>query len=88
VIKAEYKKAHVPDGLALALRAAVLGSNRRIDPAKPAAVAAENGLSLDAWSRLNPGMQRMGLGNVLRARVRRGETVLIDGQPFKAAPDA
>jgi hypothetical protein len=83
VIKPEYKRTHVPDGLATALRAAVQGAGRKIDLSKLASVAAENGLSLEAWSRLNAGLQRMGLGNVLRARVRRGETVTIGGRPFK-----
>ena len=35
------------------------------------AIANENGVDFGRWAHLNPGMQRMNLGNVLRGVVRR-----------------
>jgi hypothetical protein len=43
------------------------------------ATTVENGLDLAKWAHLNPGQQRMNLGNVLRARLRRDEPVQIGG---------
>jgi hypothetical protein len=51
---------------------------RIVDPAKLRAVAARNGIDIDArWGSRNVGQQRMNLGNVLRARQKRGEAVDI-----------
>lgn len=44
-----------------------------------AKICKDNGIDPDRWWRLNTGMQRMNLGNVLRARYNRGEAVFIDG---------
>lgn len=35
------------------------------------------------WSRLNPGMQRMNLANVLRGRIRREERVTVAGAEIR-----
>jgi len=56
-------------------------------------IGAANGINVDAkWGNgrivdgevkpLNPGMQRMNLGNVLRGRVRRGEYVIVGDVEF------
>lgn len=43
------------------------------------AVCAENDLSYDRWAGLNPGMQRMCLGNRLRGMAQKGKRVVIGG---------
>lgn len=41
-----------------------------------------NGIDMSRWKKLNPGMQRMNLGNVLRGRIKRGEYVVIGGNEY------
>ena len=41
---------------------------------------------LDRWGHLNPGMQRMNLGNVLRGAIKKGNDVTICGRTFADAP--
>ena len=84
VISAEYKTAHKPDALALALHDAVAVDDR-IDPKRLAAVANENHIDAPHWGRLNNGMRSMNLSNCLRARVRRGEPVTLGGRRFKGS---
>jgi hypothetical protein len=76
-----YKDGSCGDALAAALAAAVT-RDKSLDLDALAAVASANGIDLARWSHLNPGGRRMGLGNVLRAKVRRGETVVIRGVAF------
>lgn len=48
-----------------------------------AKVAKQNGIDLEArWGHLNGGMQRMNLGSVLRAAVKRGDKVTIGKKVF------
>jgi len=44
------------------------------------AICQENGLEYSKWEHLNPGMQRMCLGNRLRGMARKGERVVIKGE--------
>jgi hypothetical protein len=77
------------DGLAAALLAAAGGGCKDdLDMAALEAVAGENAVGdrFDGWMTkgLNNGMVRMNLANVLRGKVRRGEPVLVKGQPITA----
>lgn len=65
--------ASAEDALDAALRTASDGEN---DWAVQ--VAHENRVAFK-WAHLNPGMQRMNLGNVLRGKLRRGEKVQVEG---------
>lgn len=65
--------ASAEDALDAALRTASDGEN---DWAVQ--VAHENRVTFK-WAHLNPGMQRMNLGNVLRGKLRRGEKVQVEG---------
>lgn len=56
-----------------------------VDPALWAQVATQNGVDFGRWSHLNPGQQRMNLGNVLRGKLRRGEQVRVLDETFGAA---
>jgi len=40
-------------------------------------VCDENGIDFGKYSHLNPGMKRMAVGNILRARIKRGERVTV-----------
>jgi hypothetical protein len=40
-------------------------------------VAERNDIDFSRWGHLNPGQQRMCFGNVLRARVKRGEKIVL-----------
>ena len=46
------------------------------------AIATQNGVDFGRWSHLNPGMQRMNFGNVLRGMVNREEEVTIGDWAF------
>lgn len=45
-----------------------------------AKVAKENDIDFKRWADLNPGMQRMNLGNMLRSRAHRGLRVIVLGK--------
>lgn len=47
-------------------------------------IAKQNGIDANRWAHLNPGQQRMNLGNVLRAKARRGKQVVIGNVTFSA----
>lgn len=66
------------DALDEALRSAMLGSENAV-----AEVCHENAIA-DRWQGKNNGMRRMALGNVLRGKLRRGEPVVVCGQPISA----
>lgn len=53
-------------------------------------LTASGGEIQDKWLRLNPGMQRMAAGNVIRRIYNAGEPVLVDGETLKreAVPKA
>lgn len=71
------------DGMASAFDAAVKDGKGKTDPELLAKVAAANGIDLAGrWGKLNLGQQRMNLGNVLRTRARKGETVTIGETVF------
>lgn len=83
--KAKYgKKEHCGDELGYAVSEIVRDGKGQIVMEALAALATENGLSLDRWAHLNPGQQSMNLRNVLRGRVKRGEAVVVAGQQFGA----
>jgi len=46
-------------------------------------VSIENGIDFSKYSHLNPGMLRMAVGNILRARIKRGEKVTVFGEEIK-----
>lgn len=46
-------------------------------------IAAENGIDFSKYEKLNTGMKRMTIGNILRARFKKGETVTIYGEELK-----
>lgn len=57
----------------------------KMDYAKLLEVATANGIDVRArWAHLNPGQQRMNLGNVLRGVFRNGTPVIVGDQVFEA----
>ena len=83
VVKEKYKKKYKPNGgncgdnlakVLTAYRAKGATSEKAF-----AAVARENKIEPTRWSGRNQGLQWMALSNVLRNRVRKKETVLVDG---------
>jgi len=81
VVKKEFKDRYAGlsgtsngDVLARALSTALLGNESVLS-----SIAVENGLPF-VWQHLNRGMQRMNLANVLRAKLRRKERVVICGE--------
>lgn len=47
-------------------------------------IKAQNGIPISRWANLNPGMQRMNLGNTLRGKIRNGFFVRIGGTEWNA----
>lgn len=82
--KAKYKAfgGSCGDEMAGVLGETVKGEKGKVDIAALEEVMAENGIDIDRWSNLNVGQRRMNLGNVLRARVKRGETVTIGSETW------
>jgi len=57
---------------------ALTKTDGKADHAKIVALGRLNGIEVDLrWAGRNIGMQRMNLGNVLRGRAKRGETVVL-----------
>lgn len=53
------------------------------------AIGSQNGVDVAGrWGIRNPGQQRMNLGNVLRARFRKGEAILVGNFSFIGRADA
>lgn len=63
-----------PDGIRVALRDVLLSADATL-----ITVAHENNVEF-RWSHLNPGMQGMNLGNVLRGIRNRGGEVRVEGK--------
>ena len=76
---ARFKKRHGSissnDKVARRLTKATTAAEGGIDLTALRKLAEVNNCWNSAWTRLNPGMQRMNTGNKLRAKIRRGETV-------------
>lgn len=70
------------DEMAGVLAETVKGEKGKVDIAALEEVMAQNGIDTDRWSNLNVGQRRMNLGNVLRARVKRGESVTIGSEAW------
>lgn len=77
--KAKYKShgGSCGDDMAEVFGETVKDEKGKIDVTKLEEVMAQNGIDTDRWSNLNVGQRRMNLGNVLRAKVKRGEFVEI-----------
>ena len=75
------------DDLAYRLDRATKGNDGKTSVAKLEAIGWANGIDVFArWGQRNPGMQRMNLGNVLRGKAKRGETVVLgDEAPAEIA---
>lgn len=90
--KAKYKAAGHPDNCGDAMARALTEATVEVDAlGKPhastalmAEVADDNGISdvFSRWSHLNPGQQRMNLGNVLRGMQKRGKTITVGTEEF------
>lgn len=52
------------------------------------AIATENNLDWSRWEHLNPGMQRMSLGNKLRGNMKKGMKTLVRGHVLCEGVDA
>jgi ribosomal protein L12E/L44/L45/RPP1/RPP2 len=74
---------HCNDALAVAFHDATQVSTGVLPIVAIKQIAAANGVDLKRWEKHNPGMIRMNLGNVLRGKLRRGETVHVGKQTFK-----
>ena len=71
------------DMLSDAMKLATHDADKKTDIRSLAAVAGENGLDLNArWGKLNPGQQRMNLGNCLRNHLNRGGIVYVASKAF------
>lgn len=70
------------DQIATAMKAYVTTKDG-CDPVLLREVADANGVDLDRWKHLNIGMQRMNLGNVLRAAFNKGQKVVIGTAEFQ-----
>ncbi len=88
VVKEKYKQKYSPNGgncgdaLAKALTTFRAAEKDAFD-----IVARDNKIAPKQWEGKNKGMQWMCLSNVLRGRVRKGETVLINGEEVKSLGD-
>jgi hypothetical protein len=80
--KAQYKErgdaTSCGDNVASKLKAAILDKKAGgMSLAKLAKIGKLNDVDVaEKWGHLNPGMRRMNLGNVLRAKAKRGEKVV------------
>ena len=54
-----------------------------IDLKKLRQIADDNGVWRDSYVKLNPGQQRMNIGNRIRAKYKNGERIMIGGAPFE-----
>ena len=79
------KDKHCGDDVAILMKAFCLGEKNKIDPAKLAKVAKDNGLDIKKWAHLNIGMQRMTVGNILRGKHNKGEDVTIGDDVVEGA---
>lgn len=65
------------DGIAQAMKDATTGADGKCDPEALRNVQIGNDLDPKRWQHLNIGMQRMNTGNVLRAKAKNGDYVII-----------
>lgn len=70
------------DEMAEVLGKTVKTDKGKVDVTALEEVMAQNDIDTDRWSNLNIGQRRMNLGNVLRARVKRGESVTIGSETW------
>jgi hypothetical protein len=69
------------DGLARLLEGMLEGGSM-LDLRTLHSIARENNVDPGRWALLNPGQQRMNLGNVLRGRLRRGDKITVAGRDY------
>lgn len=62
------------------------GQVSRVDLEAVTKIAQDNDVDMTAWTNLNPGQQRMNLGNVLRSRLLRGEKIKIGSTKLNLMP--
>ena len=86
------KEGHNGDDIALKLKEFCLGEGGKIDIAKVQRLCKDNKIEYSKYEHLNVGMQRMTVGNILRGKVRKGESIKVgketiegDAQEEKAA---
>lgn len=93
VIPEKYRKKYgkaqnCGDDVALVLKDFTTGLDDKgktfLDLTKVHAVGDQNKVDYERWNHLNPGMQRMNLGNVLRARANRGDAISIGDRHWEA----
>jgi len=77
--KAKYKAfgGTCGDEMAEVLTEAVRGESGKVDQKLLENVMAQNNIERGRWNDRNVGQRRMNLGNVLRARIKRGEFVQV-----------
>lgn len=80
------KVGHCGDEIAEVFAATVKGEDGKVDPEKLAKIAEQNKIDLAAWAHLNIGMQRMNLGNRLRAMHKKGQKVKIGKAVIEGLP--
>lgn len=71
------KVGHNGDNIALVLKEFCLGEGGKIDIAKVQRLCKDNKIEYDKYTHLNVGMQRMVVGNILRGKHRKGETIKV-----------
>jgi hypothetical protein len=94
VVAPKYKKLYRPhkdtcgDEFVTALDGFLKPDGEDVDPGRLAKLKKDNGIEPAKWLDKNIGMQRMNVGNVLRARYKRGEEIYIGGQTLKGKAKA
>ena len=72
------------DALAFAIKDLVNPTGKRVEIETLEALMATNGIDTDRWSHLNNGQRVMNTSNVLRAKVKRGERVVVGDDSYGA----
>jgi hypothetical protein len=72
------------DSLAFAIKDLVNPTGKRVEIESLEALMAANGIDTDRWSHLNNGQRVMNTSNVLRAKVKRGERVVVGDDSYGA----
>lgn len=80
------KDGHNGDEIALKLKEFCLGDGGKIDIAKVQRLCKDNKIEYGKYEHLNVGMQRMTVGNILRARWKKGEAIKVGKESVAGLP--
>lgn len=85
------KEKHCGDDVAVAMKEFTTDDKGKLIEDKLHKVAKDNKIDMEKYAGMNPGMQRMNIGNILRGKINRGEKVKVgqdtwDEDPSKHKP--